>query len=130
VTIVPISEWYDLWHAHPNDEGLGQRWSNLLKSWVRVDAAGHATGQPWQSWLVIEQDAPREDAVYLHTPNPNQDNFPYTFEDVEWGVVPPDWADPAEGLEFGRSGYGGVELVWVRRLHDTEPSSATEPTGI
>ncbi len=113
--VVPAGEWFDLWHAHPNDNGGGQRWANLLGVWARVDAAGRASGRPWQSWLVIQLTEPRDDAVYLHTPNPNRDNFPYPFKDVAWGAEPPGWASPAAGLEFGQSSYGGVELLWVRR---------------
>jgi hypothetical protein len=81
MAVVPASEWFDLWHTHPSDSAAN-RWANLLSAWASVEAAGRASGRPWQSWLVIEPDEPRDDAVYLHTPNPNRDNFPYPFEGV------------------------------------------------
>jgi len=121
--------WFDLWHTHPNDENLAERWANLLTTWSRVEEAGRATGRPWQSWLVIEFDAPRDDVVYLHTPNPNRDNFPYMFEGVEWGAEPPGWVAVGVALQFGRSSYGEVELLWVRKQQDAKSSDAKDGEG-
>lgn len=126
MAVVPAGEWFDLWHAHPNDGDAADRWANLLSVWARVDEAGRPSGRPWQSWLVIEPGEPRADAVYLHTPNPNRDNFPYLFEGVAWGAEVLAWAAPGAGLEFDRSDYGGVELLWVRRLQDAESGDAAD----
>jgi hypothetical protein len=112
---VPDGEWFELWHAHPNDGDATERWANLLDSWARADETARSTGLPWQSWLLIDLAELRDDAVYLHTPNPNRDNFPYPFEVVAWAAEPPGWAAPAVGLEFGRSSSGGVELLWAHR---------------
>ena len=83
--------WFDLWHVHPNTEDTAERWAGLVAAWARAVAAGRLSGRPWQTWLVIEPTEPREDAAYLHTPNPNRDNFLYPFEGVEWGAEPPGW---------------------------------------
>jgi hypothetical protein len=120
VTVIPASEWFDLWHAHPNIDATDQRWSNLLSVWMEVDAAGRKCGRPWQSWILVDLDNPLEDSVYLHTPNPNRDNFPYPFDEVTWGAEPPCWAATDVGLEFGLSDYGGAKLLWVRRRPRTE----------
>jgi hypothetical protein len=60
---------------------------------------------PHQVWLLIDAYDGSADAVYLHTSNPNQQNFPNPFDDLDWTapvpdrlrefLVDPDW-------EFGR----------------------------
>ena len=82
---------------------------------------------------MIDPADPGQDAVYLHTPNPNRDNFPYPFTGVTWG------AEPLEGLaefvagsgaEVGRSEYGGTVLYWVRRATGVaERSVAADPAA-
>lgn len=55
--------------------------------------------------LLIDPYDSSQDAVYLHTRNPNEDNFPYQFEGVTWGANVPERlrdfiTDPS--WEFGR----------------------------
>ena len=112
------SRWFDLWHVHPDQVAGVGRWAALRAAWAKVEAAGRAAGRPWQSWVLIDPADARDDAVYLHTPNPNRDNFPYAFEDVSWGAEPPTWlgelVDPLT-VELGRSEHDGASLYWVRR---------------
>jgi hypothetical protein len=110
--------WFDLWHVHPNSSENADRWARLLAAWAGVETAGRGSGRPWQSWLLLDPEDACEDAVYLHTPNPNRDNFPYQFEGVSWGVEPPVWLAESIGpssVELGRSDYNGSLLYWVRR---------------
>ena len=123
--------WYDLWHVHPDPTvGVG-RWNALRDAWERVEQAGRKSGRPWQSWLLIDPADARDDAVYLHTPNPNRDNFPYQFEGVCWGVELPAWLaesiDPS-AVELGRSEYDGV-LYWARRRPTASPRAAADPAS-
>jgi hypothetical protein len=112
-----VDAWYDLWHVHPFPQAGTGRWEALLGTWERVERVGRESGRPWQSWLVVNPADERDDAVYLHTTNPNRDNFPYEFEGVRWGVEPPAWLgesiDPSV-VELGCSEYEGV-LYWARR---------------
>lgn len=66
---------------------------------------------------MITEDDSSQDAVYLHTLNPNGDNFPYAFEGVQWGAELPAWleefVDPKRH-EVGRCVYQGVVSFWVR----------------
>jgi hypothetical protein len=73
--------------------------------------------RPWQSWLVLDAGDSSQDAVFLHTPNPNRDNFPYPFNGVAWGATPPPWLEEllTGDMELGRSEYEGATLFWVRR---------------
>jgi hypothetical protein len=71
-----------------------------------------------------------QDAVYLHTPNPNHENFPYRFEGVVWGAVPPTWLAEfvTEEMEVGRSEYDGV-LHWIRYRSQAEFDTAPDPAA-
>ena len=123
---VPASDWFDLWHWHPaferdglpgSDESRG-RLRSLFAAWSRVEGAAAWLTRPSQTWLVIDSSDPGQDAVYLHTANPNRDNFPYAFEGVTWGIEPPDELTEfmaGSGLEVGCSECEGSVLYWVRR---------------
>jgi hypothetical protein len=39
---------------------------------------------PNQIWIFISQHDSCQDTIYFHTPNPNQDNFPYHFDNFAW----------------------------------------------
>ena len=119
-------EWFDLWHTHVDWRGEGNASQDarrdciraLFNAWKRVEAFGETLATPWQSWLVVDAADAGQDAVFLHTPNPNRDNFPYPFSDVAWGAVPPEWlAEFVAGdeCEVGRSDFEGAALYWIRR---------------
>ncbi len=123
---VPESEWFDLWHVHPTPgvsvapgpDEWRVRLRRLLAAWERVEAEARRLSRSHQTWLVIDPADPGQDAVYLHTPNPNEDNFPYCFDGVAWGVEFPEELVEfvaGRGVEFGRSEYGGSVLYWLRR---------------
>ena len=123
---LPDSEkWFDLWHTHVDWRGGGSKSADprreyiraLFAAWERVEAFAAGLPCPWQSWLVFDEADSGQDAVYLHTPNPNHDNFPYEFEGVTWGATPPVWLADflTNRLDFGRSNFDGEALYWVRR---------------
>ena len=118
--------WFDLWHIHvdwegpANSEGDAQRMrtDRLFTVWERLERIAGRRSEPWQSWLLIDAADPSGDAIYLHTPNPNRDNFPFLFADVRWDVEPAGWlSDSVQGrnVQIGRSHCDGSELFWVRR---------------
>jgi hypothetical protein len=120
------ANWFDLWHTHVDWRGEGNAGPQerqpflraLFALWAEVETVARDLTCPWQSWLVIDAGDSSQDAVYLHTPNPNRDNFPYPFAGVVWGVEPPDWLAElltGTGAEVGRSDHEGAELFWVRR---------------
>ena len=45
---------------------------------------------PHQAWLQIDAFDSSQDAVYLHTANPNSDNFPNAFKGTRWDAPIPD----------------------------------------
>jgi hypothetical protein len=123
------AEWLDLWHTHVDWTAHGNRsaaarhesLAALFAAWEEVDAWAVGLTRPWQSWLVIDAEDSGQDAVYLHTPNPNRDNFPYAFDRVDWDMTAPTWLAPflTAGLQLGLSDNTGAILYWVRRAEET-----------
>ncbi|MBK8246524.1 MAG: hypothetical protein IPK85_03865 [Gemmatimonadetes bacterium] len=48
----------------------------------RLEAEVAAWGEPHQTWLQIDAFDAAQDAVHLHTPNPNGTKFPAEFDGV------------------------------------------------
>ena len=74
-----------------------------------------------QVFVSIAPDRESEqDALYVHTPNPNGSPFPHAFEDVRWGVEPPPVIRPFvqdEPWEIGALTDQGTGW-WVVRARD------------
>ena len=118
-------QWFDLWHTHVDWSGDGRSSSTsrhhylkqLFTLFEQLRCHTEKWTKPRQVWIVIDVVDSSQDAVYLHTENPNQHNFPYPFEGVTWGVPTPlSLAEfvPNEELECGSCLYNGVQTYWVR----------------
>jgi hypothetical protein len=80
--------WFDLWHTHADWDGKGNNdWGarknalnqlfetfNSLK--LRLRKYPHA----FQLWIMIDEGDSGNDSVYVHTKNPNAENFPVKIE--------------------------------------------------
>jgi hypothetical protein len=112
-SIQPASPWYDYMHWHADWPGLGNlRWRErrahlaaLFAMFRRLLAQTAAWDRPHQAWLQVDAVDSSQDAVYLHTPNPNAANFPNAFAGVVWDAEVPERlrefvTDPA--WQFGR----------------------------
>lgn len=96
-TVAPGS-WSDYMHWHVDWRGMGNRsWrarrahlAALFTLFRRL--VSQSAGWPWehQVWLLIAPSDSAQDAVYLHTPNPNADNFPNRFEGTDWDAPVPE----------------------------------------
>jgi len=56
--------------------------------------------------------------VWVHTPNPNRENFPYTFPGVRWDVEPPVILREflrGHPWQLGR-GEGSPGVYWIRPM--------------
>ena len=117
--------WYDLMHWHTDLWGVGNlRWrarrehlAALFVMFRRLVAETESWVTPHQVWLTVDPHDSSQDAVYLHTPNPNEENFPYQFNGVAWDEAIPERlrefvADPS--WEFGRGEYRGGTYFVVR----------------
>ena len=92
------SQWYDLWHEHFDWRGYShgdrrartQHLSALFGAFSRALQQASKAGRPVQVFVSIAPDSNADqDALYVHTPNPNGTPFPHAFEGVRWDVPPP-----------------------------------------
>jgi hypothetical protein len=90
--------WYDLWHEHFDRFGYSRRAGRvraqhlraLFTAFRRVIAQLASTTEPVQVFVSIAPASEAEqDALYVHTPNPNGTPFPHPFEGVHWDAPPP-----------------------------------------
>lgn len=80
--------WYDFWHYHPDWYGYGNlNWSMrarhleaLARSFGRFAQQLSQFHEPYQLWIYLDVQDAAQDAVYVHTPNPNRDDFPMVAE--------------------------------------------------
>src|SRR5687767_162580 len=78
--------WFDMWHTHPDRRGHGNlggchRRLHLQAGFLifeRYLAEAAEIGAPMQVFMSIDALDSSQDAVWVHTPNINRDNFPFT----------------------------------------------------
>lgn len=89
--------WCDLWHTHFDWDGQGNRsWLDrrrhlgaLFTALSRARAELTEWKEPHQLFATVHPANSADDALYVHTPNPNGTAFPYVFEDAkELAAVP------------------------------------------
>jgi hypothetical protein len=121
---VSVSPWYDLWHTHVDWDGNGNSSTKarslylqaLFRMFERAVEQTRSWRMPSNVWVLFVPQNSEDDALYVHTPNPNKgSSFPYPFEGVSWGVEPPPALRPflKPKYEVGVSDYNGT-MFWVR----------------
>jgi hypothetical protein len=92
---VHAGAWWDLWHYHADWRGWGNRSLRHRLEHLRalctvlrkIHAVRDRFATPFQCWILISGDDAGQDAVYLHTPNPNVSSvFPIRVTDMDRGV--------------------------------------------
>lgn len=86
----PERAWFDLWHTHFDWRGYGnnsfkRRKPHLDKLFRHFDLLAEKAKlleADYQIWATILDFDSYSDALFLHTPNPNQDNFPWVIKDL------------------------------------------------
>lgn len=95
---LPRKKWCDYWHDHFDWDGVGNQ--SKLDRRRHLKALFHAFGRaqrelaaqpaPYQVFVNISRDDSMSDALYVHTPNPNAQNFPTDFaQRIFLSRVPP-----------------------------------------
>ncbi len=117
----PVEAWFDLWHVHPDFKAKANRAAPLAaQATLRLldIAEGHFASrkEPVQVFATLCEDT-GNNAVYLHTSNPNGTEFPHTFAGTVWGGSLPE-ALSSVGVgashEVGRVQYQGEVVYLVR----------------
>ncbi len=79
-----FSNWFSFWHEHLDIKGEGDKSWKIRRDYL-IDVIGlyevlnekiGRRHQRYQIWIWIEDNAAGGDAVFLHTPNPDN-NYPY-----------------------------------------------------
>jgi hypothetical protein len=91
------NDWYDFWHHHFDWRGQGDKSGRERNEYLKATFTAFEKvleqlkdyGKPYQVWLSFSAKRSYDDALYFHTPNPNQDNFPYDFEGYSWSAKVP-----------------------------------------
>ncbi|WP_155590879.1 hypothetical protein [Lysinibacillus cavernae] len=89
--------WFDLWHTHLDFYGLGNNSLKIRREHLKAHIALHHSlleklgtlGKPYQLWIEFVDEDAGLDSVYMHTPNPNGDNFPLKIDNINWNCPVP-----------------------------------------
>ena len=91
-----IESWFDFWHTHPDWKSKGNKNSDT-RAWVtaityellkEVESITKPQGSRLQVWATICNDT-GNNAVFIHSENPNNTPFPFKFSDVQWCTESP-----------------------------------------
>ena len=88
--IDPEKSWFDLWHTHFDWYGYGnhsfkKRKPHLDKLFRHFDLLiekAKTLKTDYQIWATLFDKDSSSDALFLHTPNPNNNNFPWKIKDL------------------------------------------------
>lgn len=117
-------DWFEFWHTHLDWDGEGNASPEARRPYLiglfrlleRLQELARSYPHPSQLWIYILEKDSAQDAVYIHTKNPNRDSFPLDFGFVDFKVDCPNWL-----MEFvqpdlhrvGRDVYEGVVSYYV-----------------
>ena len=84
---LPKQQWCDFWHTHFDWEGFGNlSWTHrrrhltaLLRALSRARAELSSTNAEYQLFAMVFPDSSADDAIFVHTSNPNGTTFPCVF---------------------------------------------------
>ncbi|OIN65884.1 hypothetical protein BLD48_13175 [Exiguobacterium sp. KRL4] len=102
------NSWFDFWHVHLDFDGRGNGHLKIRKAHVRallhlmneLDAELQTWGHPYQLWIELSRQDAGMDAVFVHSNNPNDDNFPHTVLSLSNSVGPlPDYLESIDDLK-------------------------------
>lgn len=101
--------WFDLWHSHLDWDGKGNRdWKTrkkyleeILETFDQLKQKLQTYPHDFQLWIMINEKDTGQDCVYIHTQNPNADNFPIKVTaDYKNGIKDRDLREFVDSLDF------------------------------
>ncbi|WP_461791427.1 hypothetical protein [Pedobacter sp.] len=87
----PKFAWFDLWHTHFDWRGYGNEsfkkrkphLDKLFRHFELLEQKVKCLETDFQIWATILDSESANDALFLHTPNPNHDNFPWIIKQLK-----------------------------------------------
>lgn len=121
---IDVDEWFDYWHTHLDWEGKGNvrpenRGRALTLTYQFLKLAEGLTqhrNNEVQCFAIVKPNT-GDNAVYLHSANPNGTPFPHPYLDVQWGVTNAAFIDVIDFTthEVGVFGNTSEHTYFVRK---------------
>lgn len=101
--------WFDLWHTHLVFSGIGNDSLKLRREHIKAHLTLYKNllkklepfEKPYQTWILLDDKDAGTDAVFIHSLNPNEDNFPLKVENSNWNcTIPTSFKDLIDTNEF------------------------------
>lgn len=125
--------WFDFWHIHLDFFGVGNHSLKFRREHIKAHIILYnkllkeleTFEKPYQSWICIHEEDTGSDAVYIHTPHPNDNYFPHKVNKINWNCSMPytfkDLINPnkynvgyykseTEEIYFIQSKHNGIKL--------------------
>lgn len=116
-----MASWFDFWHEHPDFKVKANRAKTMVATLTcsllkKAESLASKRTQPIQIWATLCENT-GDNAIYIHSPNPNGTPFPYAFDGVEWGVKQPPEAVGLvdEAHEFGKRVSENEVIYFIRQ---------------
>jgi hypothetical protein len=121
-----LNSWFDMWHHHIDWNGDGKLsalhhqfhlWA-IFRTLRRYENLVQSRREPCQVFAYVNEQSPENDAVYIHTANPNGTTFPMEPEVKEWLKQLPFWLSRHISLinyRVGVNTYEGEKYYFVQR---------------
>jgi len=127
-----FSSWFSFWHEHLDSAGKGnESWAirmqylnEMFLLYEKLNNEICKYHNKYQSWCWIEDNESGGDAVFLHTPNPNENNYPFLERVVEIGDLDKyqniiefverngfKWVRTENGFTVYKEGYGDTLIA-------------------
>lgn len=96
---IDLSEesWYRMWHIHLDWDGITSLSDKHRKIHIlyytkilnKINDQTRRNKRDFQTWIYLDGGDGTNDALYIHTRNP-EDDFPYCLDNIEWDTeIPP-----------------------------------------
>ncbi|MGC5327677.1 hypothetical protein [Brevibacillus sp. SYSU BS000544] len=126
--------WFDMWHTHLDRTARGTTGRKPRIQHIKAHFSLHdqfltqlqSFSKPYQIWLTIHEFDSGQDAVFIHSPNENRDNFPVIFNHVKWGCPVPSFLHGIFDLElynlgFAESDYDNEKIYFLYLKNGGKP---------
>jgi hypothetical protein len=106
--------WFDFYHIHLDWNGVGNESTKIRREHIKAYLALYERvlnqlkmfKGPYQSWIFLDEVDASQDALFIHSPNPNDDNFPFKIDKLNWDCeIPKIFSDLIEQKKFSVGRY-------------------------
>jgi hypothetical protein len=120
---INVNSWLDLWHQHVDWRGYGNiNWHHrkkhldaLIALYLLLMQKLERRKDPYQLFGLITMTDSTQDAIYLHTENPNSSAFPFVAKDtIIMNVTSEPWKTFFQTFEFETIFLRNGDVIFYR----------------